>query len=135
MPSPPCDAPSAERTDRTLLVAAPDDGASTADAVSEAVSRLFLDKFGKGPIDVESFMHGDLVVTLMRDVLTDVERMMIEAGDQESVLVTRMLWQRATDGMFKAAVAGVTGREVLVVISGFELDRAMATEVFVLTPA
>ncbi len=107
----------------------------TAAAVSEAVSRLFLDKFGKGPIDVETFATGDVMTTVMRDVFTPAERSMIEAGRADSVLTTRMLWQQSTSEMFKQAVSEATGRQVLTVISGFELEQEMATEVFVLAPA
>jgi uncharacterized protein YbcI len=113
------------------MSAAPSD-AVTAAAVSEAVSRLFLDKFGKGPVHAETFVNGDLVVTLMRDVFTVAERTMIADGKADSVLTTRMLWQQATAQMFKSAIAEVTGRTVLTVISGFELTDEVATEVFVL---
>jgi hypothetical protein len=42
----------------------------------------------------------------------------------------------ACDGrMFKAAVPEATGRDVLTVISGVELEQEMATEVFVLAPS
>ena len=34
--------------------------AATAIAVSEAVSRLYLDKFGKGPVHAETFVNGDV---------------------------------------------------------------------------
>ena len=106
--------------------------AATAAAVSEAVTRLFLDKFGKGPVHAETFVNGDVLTTLMRDVFTVAERTMIADGKGDSVLTTRMLWQQATDDMFKDAIADVTGRRVLTVISGFELNTAGATEVFVL---
>jgi len=107
----------------------------TAAAVTEAVSRLFLDKFGKGPVHAQTHMNGDMAVTLMRDVFTKAERTMIADGKGDTVLTTRMLWQQATEAMFKSAVADATGRPVLAVISGFELGQEMATEVFVLGSA
>ena len=108
---------------------------ATRNAVSEAVSRLFLEKFGKGPLHAETFVNGDVAVTVMRDVFTVAERTMIADGKGENVLTTRMLWQQATDAMFKDAVSKATGRPVLTVVSGFELNDEMATEVFVLGPA
>lgn len=106
-----------------------------ATAVSEVVARLFLDKFGRGPMHVETFINGDVLTTLMRDVFTPAERSMIAAGKSDSVLSTRMLWQQATSSSFKDAVSEATGRQVLSVISGFELDEELATEVFILAPA
>jgi uncharacterized protein YbcI len=102
--------------------------------VSDVISRLYLDKFGKGPLRAETVIYGDLVVTLLREVYTLAEKAMIEAGKQDSVRTTRMLWQHSTNLLFKAGVARVTGREVLVGISGFELEHNMASEVFVLAP-
>lgn len=108
-----------------------DDAAAT--AVSEAVSRLFLDKFGKGPMHIETFVQGDVMTTVMRDVFTTAERSLIDGGRADSVL--NMLWQNATRDMFKEAVSVAAGRQVLSVVSGFELDQEMATEVFLLAPA
>ena len=103
--------------------------------MSETVSRLFLDKFGKGPVRAETFVHADVMVTVMRDVFTVAERTMIADGNGENVLTNRMLWQQATEEMFKDAVGEVTGRPVLTVISGFELKDEIATEVFMLGAA
>ncbi len=102
--------------------------------VSDMISRLYLDRFGKGPLRAETVICGDLVVTLLGGVSTLAERGMIEAGKQDSVLATRMLWQQSTNLLFKAGVTRVTGREVLVAISGYELDHDMASEVSVLAP-
>ena len=46
----------------------------------------------------------------MRDVFTVAERTMIADGKEEYVLTTRMLWQAATDDLFKEAMAEATGR-------------------------
>lgn len=104
------------------------------DAVSEAVSRLYLDKFGKGPLRAETFVNGDVLTTVMHDVFTAVERELVANGRSDSVLTNRMLWQEATDAVFKEAIGRVTGREVLTVISGYEVHREVATEVFILAP-
>lgn len=102
--------------------------------VSDMISRLYLDRFGKGPLQAETVICGDLVVTLLREVSTPAERAMVKAGKQDSVRTTRMLWQHSTDLLLKAGVTRVTGREVLVAISGYELEHDMASEVFMLAP-
>jgi uncharacterized protein YbcI len=112
--------------------APPDD--STALAISGAVERLYLDKFGKGPMHTETFIDGDVITTLLRDVFTPVEKALINDGRSDSVLANRMQWQSATDGLFRAAVAEATGRGVLAAISGFDAAHDLASEVFVLAP-
>jgi uncharacterized protein YbcI len=93
---------------------------------------MYLDKFGKGPLRADTFIHGDLVVTLLHSVYTLGEKATIAAGKQDSVRATRMLWRHSINPLFRASVARVTGREVLVDISGFALEHDMASEVFVL---
>ena len=109
------------------------DGA-LAEAVSDAVSRLYLDKFGKGPLHAETFVNGDVISTVMRDVFTAAEHALVDGGHSDSVLNLRMLWQQATNEAFKAAIGQVTGRRVLTVAGGFEPTDDVATEVFVLAP-
>lgn len=109
--------------------------ADVSTGISESVTGLFLDKFGKGPMQVDTFVQGDVAVTIMRDVLTVAEQTMVASGRRDSVLNTRMLWQQATDHMFKAAVSEAAGRRVLTVISGFEVEQEMASEVFLFAPA
>ena len=103
-------------------------------AISQAVVRLYLDKFGKGPLHAQTRVHGDLATTVMRDVFTGAERALIDAGRADSVLTNRMLWQRATERDFKSTVTAACGRTVLTVVSGFAIDDDVATEVFVLAP-
>ena len=104
------------------------------EAVSDVVARLYLDKFGKGPLHAETFVNGDIITTVMHDVFTAAEQALIDAGHSDNVLATRMLWQQATDAAFKAGVGDVVGRPVQTVISGYELTDGVATEVFVLAP-
>lgn len=98
------------------------------------MERLYLDRYGKGPLHTETFVNGDVVTTLLRDVFTPVEKAMIASGRHDSVLVNRMQWQSATDALFREAVAEVTGRDVVAAISGFDAVHDLATEVFVLAP-
>jgi uncharacterized protein YbcI len=103
--------------------------------VSDAVAGLYLDKFGRGPLQTTTFIHGDVVVTLLTDVFTPAEKVLAAAGKVDSVLKLRMLWQHSTDELFRAKVSDIIGRDVLTAISGFDLRRDMASEVFVLLPA
>jgi uncharacterized protein YbcI len=103
--------------------------------VSEAVAGLYLDKFGRGPLQSKTFIREDVVVTLLSDVFTPAEKALVDAGKRDSVLTMRMLWQHSTHELFRATVSDITGRQVLTAISGFDLEHDMASEVFVLMPA
>ena len=102
--------------------------------VSAAVERLYLDRYGKGPLHTETFINGDVITTILRDVFTPVEKAMVDDGRTDSVLQNRLQWQSATDGMFRSVVGEATGRGVLAAVSGFDAVHDLATEVFVLAP-
>ena len=100
--------------------------------VSQAVARLYVDEFGKGPVHAETSIRGDVVVTILRDVLTNAEKVLHAGGRGDNVLIARMLWQHATDRRLREAVGRAVGCPVLVAISGFQLDHDMASETFIL---
>lgn len=102
--------------------------------VSDAVARLYLDRFGKGPLHTSTFVTEEVITTVMRQVFTHAEKSMISDGNSDSVLITRVQWQSATNDLFRAAVAEVTGRTVTAAISGFDTENDLASEVFVLKP-
>ena len=102
--------------------------------VSEQVVRIYLDTFGKGPLHSTTFVNGDVITTLLREVFTPAEKFMVDEGKVETVLTTRMHWQRVTDSRFRAEVGGITGRNVLSAVSGFNAEGDLASEVFVLEP-
>jgi uncharacterized protein YbcI len=106
----------------------------TESAISAAVTRLYLDTFGKGPLFVQTLCHEDMAITLLRDVLTPGEETLIGAGKSASVMTTRMEWQRVTQTRFKSSVGEAAGRPVTAAISGFEVDDGLATEVFLFAP-
>lgn len=102
--------------------------------VSDIVARLYLDEFGKGPLYSETSIRAGVIVTVLREVLTSAEKALYVSGRGDSVLTTRMLWQHATDRRFRDGVGRVVGREVVVAISGFDLEHDMASETFILAP-
>lgn len=102
--------------------------------ISEQVVRIYLDTFGKGPLHSTTFVNGDVITTLLREVFTPAEKFMVGEGKIETVLATRMHWQRVTESRFKADIARVTGRNVASAVSGFNPERDLASEVFVLEP-
>ncbi len=67
--------------------------------------------FGRGPRATRTIFADDIVVCVMNDVFTDVEKTLIEAGDQERVRETRLLHQMASADAICEPVERLTGRE------------------------
>ena len=104
-------------------------------AVTSELVRIHTAAIGRGPRKSYSFHSGETLITIMLGVLTRAEQTLVSYGEGEAVLAMRRLSQRAMAAEMKAAVAKVTGREVLAQMSDNHLDPDMAVQVFVLEPA
>jgi uncharacterized protein YbcI len=103
-------------------------------AITRELVRIHTAAIGRGPRKSYSFHSGDTLVTVMLGVLTRAEQTLVSYGEGEAVLAMRRLSQRAMAEEMKAAVARLTGREVLAFMSDNHLDPDTAVQVFVLEP-
>jgi uncharacterized protein YbcI len=103
--------------------------------VTNAIVRLHSSHYGKGPTRSKSYLMGDVLLCVMRDVFTTVERTLVEAGEYAMVRETRLAFQGAMKDRFTEAVEEVLGRRVLGLTSQILIDQNVAIEVFVLEPA
>ncbi len=102
--------------------------------VTNAIVRLHRRHFGKGPTKSKSYLLDDVLVCVMRDVYTTVERTLIESGRVDRVRETRQAFQEAMQVEFAQAVERVTGRKVVAVLSQSHADPDLAIDVFILEP-
>jgi uncharacterized protein YbcI len=124
---------------------APDDGAhsqagASGDArvlprVTSAVVRIYKEQFGRGPVNARTYYAGpDTLICVLAETLTPVERSMREIGEQQRLRDIRMLFQYAAEDKFRAAVETATGRRVFSFMSAVDVERDLASEIFVLEP-
>lgn len=104
-------------------------------AITSELVRVHTAAIGRGPRKAYSFHSGDALVTVMLEVLTRAEQTLVSYGEGDAVLAMRRLSQRAMAEEMESAVARLTGRKVLAVMSDNHLDPDMAVQVFVLGPA
>jgi uncharacterized protein YbcI len=103
-------------------------------SISNAITRLHRDHYGRGATTVRTIMQRNFVVCFLEDIYTPVERTLIEAGRTEAVRETRNIFQDAMGPRFRDAVEDATGRTVIAFMSQVHFDPDMAAEVFVLAP-
>ena len=103
-------------------------------AVSNAITRLHREHYGRGATTTRTIIQRNYVVCFLDDIYTPVERTLIEAGRREAVRDTRGLFQDAMRTKFSEAVEEATGRRVVAFMSQVHFDPDMAAEVFVLEP-
>jgi uncharacterized protein YbcI len=102
--------------------------------ISNAAVALHRDHFGRGPGAAKSHLTDDLVVCILSDVFTPVERTLIDAGEAEHVRRTRAIHQVALEETYKQRMAEVVGRPVIAYMSTVHIEPDLAVEVFVLAP-
>jgi uncharacterized protein YbcI len=102
--------------------------------ISTGLVQLHSRHFGKGPTKAKTYAFDELVVCVLRDGFTTVERTLLEAGDGESVQQMRGSLQLAMEGQFRDVVEEATGRQVLAYMSSIHTDPDLAVELFILEP-
>ena len=103
--------------------------------VSNAMVRLYKEMFGRGPTMARSGLAGpDTLISTLEDSLTPAERNMAKAGEHQRLRELRMYFQHASEKEFVGAVEQITGRKVRAFVSGMDVHRDVATEVFYLEP-
>ncbi len=103
-------------------------------AVTSALVGIHTQYLGRGPTTASTFMHGNVLVTLMYDVLTPAERSLARHDRSDAVGRIRHLFQQTMEPDFREAVERLTGRRVVAFISGNQFDPDIAAELFVLAP-
>lgn len=114
------------------------DGQSTArpalTAISNTAVALHREHFGRGPGAAKTHVSDNLVVCVLTDVFTPVERTLIEAGQEARVRETRAAHRAATDAIYKERMEAVLGQRVEAHLSSVNVDPDVAVDVFVLGP-
>ena len=111
-----------------------DDGQDrrSAQAISNAFTKLQRDHYGRGPESVRTVVGYDHIICFLENTFVPVERTLIEAGETGAVRETRLAFQRAMEHRFINTVEEITSRKVRVFLSQVSLDPDMSVEVFVL---
>jgi len=103
-------------------------------AISQAIVRIHAEHYGKGATQAKTYVWDDLVVTVLRDVLTVAERTLVEVDRPDTVRQVRGTFQISLERTFRDAVERLTGRRVRSFMSQVDPANGLGVEVFVLEP-
>jgi len=101
-------------------------------AVTSALVGIHTEYLGRGPTTATTFHHGNVLVTLMRGVLTHAEKSLARADRAQVVNNIRQLFQETMEADSRAAVERLTARKVVAFISGNHIDPDIEADVFIL---
>jgi uncharacterized protein YbcI len=121
-------------TQHTSVPSQPDQlaGGQLNAAVTNALVGIHPEYLRRDPRSAMTFHYGNVVVTLMHEVLTHAEKSLTRGDQAEAVNHIRHLFQDAMGTDCSEAVERLTGRRVLAFISGNHLDPDIAAELFIL---
>jgi uncharacterized protein YbcI len=111
----------------------PMDGALRS-AISQAIVRIHAEHYGKGATQAKTYVWDNLVVTVLRDVLTTAERTLVGVDRADTVREVRTTFQFTMEQTFRSAVERLTGRRVHSFMSQVDPENGLGVEVFVLEP-
>lgn len=100
--------------------------------ISNAIVALYREHFGKGPTAAKTYVLDDLVICVLRDGLTTVERTLFERGKGAVVREMRVAFQDAVADRFTTTIEQLTARRVIAFMSQAHVDPDLAIEVFCL---
>ena len=101
-------------------------------ALTREVVRIHTAYLGRGPDRAFSFHQGNLIVSVLEDVMTRAEQVLAANGEGDAVLHMRRRFQAAMGDELKASVQQLTGTRVVAFMSDNHLDPDVAIEVFML---
>lgn len=100
--------------------------------ISNVAVALHREHFGRGPGAAKTYFTDNLVVCVLTDVFTPLERTLVNAGQEARVREVRAIHQAATEEIYKARMEGVVGRTVVAHMSSIHVDPDVAVDVFLL---
>jgi uncharacterized protein YbcI len=104
--------------------------------ISNAMTTLYKEYFGRGPVKTRTHWCGDdIIVTVLEDTLAPAEKNLVRMGEHERLRETRMFFQYATVREFCEPVERITGRKVRSFLSSIDTEvDGLSMETFVLHP-
>ena len=100
--------------------------------LSNAMVGLHREHFGRGPGAAKCVIAHDVVVCVLSDVYTQVEKTLIAGGQIEHVRKTRALHQLALEVEYKSSVEAIVGRQVDAFLGNIHVDPDVAVATFLL---
>ncbi len=104
-------------------------------ALSNAMTRLYKELFGRGPTKVRAAYAGpDVVVVTLENTMTQAERNMARLGEHQRLRDVRLFFQHSSEPELRRPVEEILGRRVRAFTSGIDTEADVSVEVYILEP-
>ena len=103
--------------------------------MSEITNRIVAfmrEHYGRGPIKAKTYVLDNLIVCVLSDGFTAIERTMMEGGQPERVLEMRRGFQQLMKARYSEMIEQLTGRKVLAFLSQAHVEPDLTIEMFLM---
>ncbi len=90
---------------------------------------------GHGPKTASTFYRGNVVVTVMHDVLTKAEKILAQTGRHGDVTEARGIFHQEMEADLRAVVEQLTGQKVVAFLRANQIEPDVAAAIFILDDA
>jgi uncharacterized protein YbcI len=100
--------------------------------ITNRIVALMREHYGRGPIKAKTYVLDNLIVCVLSDGFTAIERTMMEGGEPAQVLEMRRSFQRVMKQRYSEMIETLTGRKMLAFLSEAHVDPDLTVEMFLM---
>ncbi len=100
--------------------------------VTNRIVAFTREHYGRGPIKAKTYVLDNLIVCVLTDGFTAIERTMMEGGEPDRVLEMRRDFQRLMKQRYTGMIEHLTGRKVLAFLSQAHVEPDLTIEMFLM---
>ena len=98
--------------------------------ITNRIVALMREHYGRGPIKAKTYVLDNLIVCVLSDGFTAIERTMMDGGEAERVLEMRRDFQRMMKVRYSEMIEELTGRKVVAFLSQAHVEPDITMEIF-----
>ena len=103
--------------------------------ITNRIVALMREHYGRGPIKAKTYVLDNLIVCVLSNGFTAIERTMMESGEPDRVLDMRRDFQRLMKERYSTMIEELTGRRVLAFLSQAHVEPDLTIEMFLMDGA
>jgi uncharacterized protein YbcI len=107
-------------------------GGSLLAEVTNRIVAFIREHYGRGPIKAKTYVLDNLIVCVLSNGFTAIERTMMEGGEPDRVLEMRRDFQRVMEERYSTMIEQLTGRKVLAFLSQAHVEPDLTIEMFLM---
>jgi uncharacterized protein YbcI len=100
--------------------------------ITNRIVAFMREHYGRGPIKAKTYVLDNLIVCVLSDGFTAIERTMMEGGEPHRVLEIRRDFQRMMRVRYSEMIQELTGRKVLAFLSQSHVEPDLTVEMFLM---